>query len=56
MFNDVINYIKGNIGNNYTRKRRMGFKNPREIIQMNVSQNKRDVPNLLTRYGIIRAV
>ena len=56
MFNDVINYIKGNIGNNSTRKRRMGFKNTREIIQMKVSQNKRDSPNLLTRYGMIRTV
>ena len=55
MFNDVINYIKGSIDNNSTRRSR-GFKNPREIIQMNVSQNKRDAPNLLTRYGMIRAV
>ena len=55
MFNDVINYIKGSIDNNSTRRSR-GFKNPREIIQMKVSQNKRDAPNLSTRYGMIRAV
>jgi hypothetical protein len=51
---DVIKYLKGTLNNDTYHIKK--FKNPKEMVKIKVSQTNKDPPNLLTKYGLIRAI